>query len=122
MKQKNNFVIINKKKKGEKIMFYIGTIETINKTKAYGFIKPSWAVNRNDNLFFHFKNLVPRQCFLEEGKEVLFRIELDAKGVPMAQEVFEIKYADASTIVNAETQQRPEGLLGSQIKELRERK
>ena len=96
---------------------FIGTIHSLNKNKAYGHLTPNWAINNDDNIFFHFSRTVPHKCFLEPGKEVLFQLEKDNKGRWMAIELLDIKYCPRTDIINRARmmKQRPDFLPDSCI-------
>ena len=80
---------------------FIGKVKSLHKSKAYGHLTPSWAINDDDNIFFHFSRTVPKKCFLEKGKEVLFQLERDSKGRWMAIELLDVEYASTETINRA---------------------
>ena len=90
---------------------FIGTVKSLNKKHAYGHLTPSWAINDDDNIFFHFSRTVPKKCFLEYGKEVLFQLQKDPKGRWMAIELLDIAYAHPETIKEARGHKTRPGFL-----------
>lgn len=95
---------------------FIGKIRSLNKTRAYGHLTPSWAINDDDNIFFHFTRTVPHKCFLELDKEVLFQLEQDSKGRWMAVSLLDTRYSRLETINRARMmKQRPDFLPDSCI-------
>ena len=80
---------------------FIGTVCSLKKDRAYGYLTPSWAINGDDNIFFHFSRTVPKKCFLEQGKEVLFQLEKDNKGRWMAINLLDTAYSRPEVIHRA---------------------
>lgn len=90
---------------------FIGTVCSLKKDRAYGYLTPTWAINSDDNIFFHFSRTTPRKCLLTIGKEVLFQLEKDTKGRWMAIELLDTQYATSEAIRNAKmNKHRPDFL------------
>ena len=85
---------------------FIGKIKSWNKVRGYGHLTPNWAINDDDNIFFHCSRTVPQKCFIELGKEVLFQLEKDAKGRWMAVSILDTKYARPEVVNKARLAKR----------------
>lgn len=67
--------------------FYEGKIISFFKERGTGFIQPSWATRREDNIFFHVTRI--KNCFIENGKAVVFKIDTDSQGRRMAVDIID---------------------------------
>ena len=86
--------------------FYEGKIISFFKEKGTGFIQPSWATKREDNIFFHVTRI--KNCFIENGKAVVFKIDTDPRGRRMAIDIIDkAKISDDIDILPNENAERP---------------
>lgn len=90
---------------------FIGTILSVNTKGGYGYVTPQWGNGKFDeNLFFHFKQLMSHRCYAKVGTQVAFNLKKDREGRWMAANLVDTTYLDPVYLEEFKNNGRPDFL------------